>query len=84
VYYLLFVSYLREFGVSSSSSSFLLIFQEDWTAWMKKLSVDLLRASSSPALKECVALADYYPIVRELFNSAFLSCWNELNELQKV
>jgi FKBP12-rapamycin complex-associated protein len=43
-----------------------------------------MRSSSSTALKECVGLADYYPLVRELFNSSFLSCWNELSDIMKV
>lgn len=57
--------------------------KEDWAEWIRKFSVELLRESPSPALRGCVHVADYLPVVRTLFNASFVSCWNELNaELQ--
>jgi FKBP12-rapamycin complex-associated protein len=54
---------------------------EDWIEWMRRLSIELLRESPSPALRSCLALAhDYSPLVSALFNAAFLSCWSELPE----
>ena len=47
--------------------------------WLRRLGVELLKESPSPALRSCWALAQAYnPLSRELFNAAFVSCWNEL------
>jgi phosphatidylinositol kinase/protein kinase (PI-3 family) len=55
--------------------------QDDWIEWNRRLSVELLRESPSPALRSCSILAQsYYPLARELFNPAFISCWGELYE----
>lgn len=55
--------------------------KEDWTEWMRRLSVELLRESPSPALRACHALAQVlHSLARELFNAAFVSCWTELHE----
>lgn len=55
--------------------------KEDWYEWTRRLSIELLRESPSPALRSCLALAqDYHPLVRELFNAAFVSCWSCLQE----
>eukprot|EP00026_Physarum_polycephalum_P000091 Phypoly_transcript_00091.p1 GENE.Phypoly_transcript_00091~~Phypoly_transcript_00091.p1 ORF type:complete len:2307 (+),score=451.47 Phypoly_transcript_00091:133-7053(+) len=55
--------------------------KEDWAEWIRRFSVELLRESPSPALRSCLTLAqDYPPLVRELFNAGFVSCWNELHE----
>ena len=52
---------------------------EDWIEWRRGFSIELLKESPSPALRACSALAlKYPPLARELFNSAFLSCWGEL------
>ena len=51
----------------------------DWSEWLRKFSVELLRESPSPALRSCKNLAQvYHPLARELFNASFYSCWNEL------
>lgn len=56
----------------------------DWNEWFRRLSIELLRESPSPALRACWALAQSYaPLARELFNAAFVSCWCELNETYK-
>jgi FKBP12-rapamycin complex-associated protein len=53
--------------------------KEDWTEWMRRFSVELLRESPQQALRACTPLASVYnPIARSLFNSAFVSCWTEL------
>ena len=53
--------------------------REDWTEWMRRLSVELLKESPSHALRACASLAGVYqPLARDLFNSAFVSCWTKL------
>ena len=51
--------------------------KEDWLEWTRRLSIELLRESPSPALRSCYQLSqDYQPLVRELFNATFVSCWS--------
>ncbi|RDD40512.1 Serine/threonine-protein kinase mTOR [Trichoplax sp. H2] len=58
--------------------------KDDWTEWLRRLSVELLKESPSPALRSCWSLAQAYsPLARDLFNAAFVSCWSELNEEQQ-
>ena len=53
--------------------------REDWQEWMRRFSVELLKESPSHALRACAGLASVYPpLARDLFNSAFASCWPEL------
>jgi serine/threonine-protein kinase mTOR len=53
--------------------------REDWQEWMRRFSVELLKESPSHALRACASLAGVYqPLARDLFNSAFVSCWSEL------
>lgn len=53
--------------------------RDDWTEWMRRFSVELLKESPSHALRACASLASsYYPLARELFNAGFVSCWSEL------
>jgi FKBP12-rapamycin complex-associated protein len=53
--------------------------KDDWNEWMRRFNVELLKESPSPALRSCFALAQvYHNLARELFNAAFVSCWNEL------
>ena len=53
--------------------------REDWQEWMRRFSVELLKESPSHALRACAGLASIYPpLARDLFNSAFASCWPEL------
>ncbi|KAJ8330853.1 phosphatidylinositol kinase- protein kinase tor1 [Batrachochytrium dendrobatidis] len=53
--------------------------RDDWQEWIRRFSVELLKESPSHALRACADLAGtYYPLARELFNSAFVSCWGEL------
>ena len=49
--------------------------------WMRRFSVTVLMESPNHALRACASLASTYPpLARELFNSAFVSCWSELFE----
>src|SRR5690606_26409086 len=57
---------------------------EEWTSWLQQLYVILLRESPSIALRACSPLAqEYEQLPKDLFNAAFLSCWNELNDKQR-
>ncbi|KAL2912121.1 phosphatidylinositol kinase-related protein kinase tor1 [Polyrhizophydium stewartii] len=53
--------------------------RDDWQDWIRRFSVELLKESPTHALRACANLAStYYPLARELFNPAFVSCWGEL------
>ncbi|KAI2636825.1 TOR kinase [Xylaria nigripes] len=55
--------------------------KEDWQEWLRRLSTTLLTESPNHALRACAILASVYlPLARELFNSAFVSCWSDLYE----
>ena len=52
---------------------------EDWQEWMRRFSVELLKESPMHALRACAGLAGgYQPLAKDLFNSAFASCWPDL------
>ncbi|EME32349.1 serine/threonine-protein kinase ATR [Galdieria sulphuraria] len=52
---------------------------EDWEEWLNKFSNGLFRESGSPSIRSCARLAEVYtPLMQDLFNAAFLSCWTEL------
>ncbi|KAJ2732025.1 phosphatidylinositol kinase- protein kinase tor1 [Coemansia sp. BCRC 34962] len=56
------------------------MLRENWDDWMNKFTVELIRQSSSPALRACLGLAPKHPkLSGELFNAAFISCWNEIS-----
>ena len=53
--------------------------RDDWQEWMRRFSVELLKESPSQALRACAGLAGvYYPLAKDLFNAAFISCYTEL------
>ncbi|OAA65494.1 tor pathway phosphatidylinositol 3-kinase [Niveomyces insectorum RCEF 264] len=55
--------------------------KEDWQEWLRGFSTTLLNESPNHALRACAPLSNVYPpLARELFNSAFVSCWSELYE----
>ena len=55
--------------------------REDYDEWMRRFSIQLLQEAPSAALRACAELAaSYPPLARELFSSAFVCCWMELNE----
>jgi len=57
---------------------------DDWVVWMRGFSIELLKESPSSALRACSALAQKHPpLAKELFNAAFLSCWDELYDTAK-
>ncbi|XP_014254034.1 serine/threonine-protein kinase mTOR [Cimex lectularius] len=57
------------------------VSKDDWLEWLKGLSIEFLKFSSSPALRSCGALAETYTqLPRDLFNAAFVSCWTDLSE----
>lgn len=59
--------------------------QEDWQEWMRRFSLTVLQESPNQALRSCAFLASVYPpLARELFNSAFVSCWGDLLEAYQV
>lgn len=61
------------------------VSKDDWLEWLRRLSIELLKESQSPALRSCKALAQNYPqLLRDLFNAAFVSCWTELREDKKL
>lgn len=58
--------------------------KEDWQEWLRRLSIQLLKESPSHALRACGPLGSiYYPLAKELFNSSFASCWNELYSINQ-
>lgn len=60
------------------------VSKEDWLEWLRRLSIELLKESPSPALRSCYTLAQTYnQLPRDLFNAAFVSCWTELNDTQQ-
>ncbi|KAI9837156.1 MAG: phosphatidylinositol kinase- protein kinase tor1 [Sclerophora amabilis] len=53
--------------------------KDDWQEWMRRFSVELLKESPSHALRACAGLAGVYqPLAKDLFNTAFISCYPEL------
>ncbi|CAL9728832.1 serine/threonine-protein kinase Tor2p [Monosporozyma unispora] len=55
--------------------------KEAWQEWFRRFSIQLLKESPSLALRACSTLVNIpYPIVKELFNVSFASCWKELSE----
>lgn len=55
--------------------------KEDWQEWMRRFSVTLLLESPNHALRACAQIASHHmPLAKELFNSAFVSCWGDLYE----
>ncbi|KAF9279781.1 phosphatidylinositol kinase- protein kinase tor1 [Linnemannia elongata] len=55
--------------------------KEDWTDWIRRLTLEMLKETSSHSLRACAEMATSFPpLARELFNSAFMSCWTVLPE----
>ena len=55
--------------------------REDWEEWIRSLSIELLRQSSSPALRACHCLAQINPSVAKwLFKYSLLSVWSKLDD----
>jgi len=59
--------------------------KDDWHEWFRKFSTTLLTESPNHSLRACASLAsNYQPLARELFNSAFVSCWGDLYDTFQV
>lgn len=59
--------------------------KEDWEEWMRSLSVEFLRQSSSPSLRSCYRLANVNPTVAKwLFKFSLLSIWSKLEEQYRL
>jgi len=57
----------------------------DWSLWMRRLSVELLRDSPDATLRACASVAHtHQPLARDLFNAAFLSCWIRLSDEERA
>ncbi|XP_076064565.1 serine/threonine-protein kinase Tor isoform X2 [Oratosquilla oratoria] len=57
------------------------VSKDDWLEWLRRFSIELMKASPSPALRSCYPVATtYVQLSRDLFNAAFVSVWSELNE----
>eukprot|EP01129_Flabellula_baltica_P009387 TRINITY_DN3829_c0_g1_i1.p1 TRINITY_DN3829_c0_g1~~TRINITY_DN3829_c0_g1_i1.p1 ORF type:complete len:2225 (-),score=435.29 TRINITY_DN3829_c0_g1_i1:13-6618(-) len=58
--------------------------ENEWIQWMQQFSASLMRYSPSRSLQSCTALVlDSYPVSRELFNPAFLSWWEDLDDEER-
>jgi tetratricopeptide (TPR) repeat protein len=58
--------------------------RDDWSEWMRRFALQLLREAPSPALRTTASLAYVYqPLARELFSAAFVCCWEELSDQYK-
>jgi FKBP12-rapamycin complex-associated protein len=63
--------------------------RDDWLEWYRRLSVEFLKESPSPALRACGTLLDPgmsggKELARDLFNVSFLSCSAELYDNYQV
>ena len=60
------------------------VSKDDWLEWHRRLSIELLKESPSPALRSCWTVAQQYAqLARDLFNASFVSCWTELEAAQQ-
>lgn len=70
---------MKEFNPSNCS------IEEDWREWFKSSSKTLFEQSPSYAIYYCHNVADYHlPLHTELYKFAFISCWRNLNDIQKT
>jgi len=54
--------------------------KDDWLEWSRRISVELLRQSPSPALRACAPVAQMHaPLARRLFQVSFIAAWSELS-----
>ena len=59
--------------------------QGDWNEWLSHFAAELLKQSPSAALRACAAMAQRYPpVTMQLFNSAFMSCYNDLSYMMQM
>lgn len=73
---------MNEGNLRRSWDSFDCASKEDWFQWIRRFEAELLKESPAPSLRACAHLASkHYPLARELFNAAFVACWNELPDV---
>ena len=54
--------------------------EDDWSEWIVKLSLELVAQSPSPEIRSVQELAKMHnPLAQDLMNTAFYSCWREVN-----
>ncbi|KAJ1919293.1 phosphatidylinositol kinase- protein kinase tor1 [Mycoemilia scoparia] len=59
--------------------------RSDWNEWLRVLNFELIAQSPSPALRACATLTNrFYKLSTEMFNHAFMSCWEALSEQYKT
>ena len=59
--------------------------EEDWREWFKSSVKSLFFQSPSYPIYYCHIVLDYHlPLHTELYNYAFISCWRNLNDHQKI
>ena len=60
------------------------VSKEDWLEWLRNFNVHLIKESPALSLRSCFPIAQACnSVARDLFNPAFLTCWNELNQDQQ-
>jgi FKBP12-rapamycin complex-associated protein len=58
--------------------------KDEWIEWMRNTSVELLKQSPMLVLSPCSSIAEMYPqLANELYNIAFDSVWQKLNDKHK-
>lgn len=58
--------------------------KDEWVEWMRNTSVELLKQSPMLVLSPCSSIAEMYPqLANELYNIAFDSVWQNLNDKHK-
>lgn len=58
--------------------------RDDWTEWFRRISVEFLKQSPSPAMRACADIAVISPsLARDLFNPSFYTVWVQLDDNYK-
>lgn len=53
--------------------------RDDWSEWFRRLSVEFLKQSPSPAMRACADIAVVSPtLARDLFNPSFYTVWTQI------
>ncbi|GMM52375.1 phosphatidylinositol kinase-related protein kinase [Starmerella bacillaris] len=58
---------------------------DDWTEWFRRISVEFLKQSPSPAMRACADIAVISPTLsRDLFSPSFYTVWAQLDDILKA
>lgn len=58
--------------------------RDDWTEWFRRISVEFLKQSPSPAMRACADIAVISPsLARDLFNPSFYTVWIQIDDTYK-